>query len=106
MLSFLLGLGLVAYFVSNSTRRGFSTTFISSLAALLDNHTRHLETSKVHLLWVFTTILIVDIYSGSITSEVIAPPDDIQFTKTGKLKAENYIIIFPGYLYANALWPH
>lgn len=86
---------LVSIIVSISARQDFITTFISSLAALLDNEIRHFTNSKLYILWLFTTLLIVDFYSGEITSRVIAPPEEILLKSLSDLDKHNFKIIFP-----------
>lgn len=86
---------LVSIVVSITTRQDFCTTFLCSLAALLDNEIRHLKNSKLYILWLFTTLLIVDLYSGAITSQVIAPPEYSRLTKFSQLEANNFSMILP-----------
>lgn len=88
-------LALVSLGVSISTRRSFSTTFLYAFVVLLDNEIRHLKNAKLYILWLFNTFLIVDFYSGAISSQVIAPPKDTQPTKFSQLQENNFSIIFP-----------
>lgn len=86
---------LLSTVVSISTSHGFFITFLSSVAALLDNEIRQFTDSKLYVIWLFTTLLIVDFYSGEITSQVIAPPEESYLTRFSDLQKNNYSIIFP-----------
>lgn len=85
----------VSTVVSISTRYGLFLTFLSCLASLLDNEMRRFSGSKLYVLWLFATLLIVDFYSGAITSEVIAPPEEIRLTSLSDLEEQNFSLIFP-----------
>lgn len=93
---------VVSKLVSISSHYDFFTTFMSALAALLDNEMTRVVNSKLYVLWLFTTFLIFDFYSGAITSQVIAPPENVWMTKISQLEQHNYTIIFPNQLYANS----
>lgn len=80
--------------MSISTQNGLSITFLSSLAALLDNEIGHFTNSILYILLLFTTLLIV-VYSGAIISEVIAPPEEICLTNLYELEEHNFSHIFP-----------
>lgn len=87
---------LVSLVVSYSSRHGFFHTFLTALAALLDNEMTHITTSKLYLLWLFATLLICDFYSGEVTSQVIAPPEeDVLFKTFEDVEKNNFTIIFP-----------
>lgn len=86
---------LVTLIVSYSTGHGILKTFMSTLAALLDNEVTHIVNSKLYVLWLFMTLLIFDFYSGEITSKVTAPPEPEDMTMLSELQDHNYSIIFP-----------
>lgn len=94
---------LVSFAISISTHHNFLTTLFSALGALLDNEIRHITKSRLYILWLFTTLLINDFYSGAITSRVIAPADEIRLRKLADLEKNNFSIIFPHQIPSNAI---
>lgn len=94
---------LVTVLVSQSKRRRIFHTFLSVLAALLDNEMSHITKSKLYVLWLFTTLLIFDFYSGAITSQIISPPQPAVMTHLDQLVKNNYSIIFPHKVIANVI---
>lgn len=85
---------LVSWLVSFSSQREFVPTFMSALAALLDNEMVHVQNSKLYVLWLFTTLLIFDFYSGAITSQLIVPPEETLLSRFADLERNNFTIIF------------
>lgn len=86
---------LVSIFVWQLTSHGFSIIFLASFSSLLGNELSLGIRSKLYLVWLFTTLHVLNLYSGAITSHVIAQPSELQFTKLAELEQENYIMIFP-----------
>lgn len=86
---------LVSWLVSRLNHRNFFVTFLSALATLLDNEMTHIFHSKLYVLWLFTSLLIFDLYLGAITSQVIAPPEEAYFTKLADLERNNFTLVFP-----------
>lgn len=85
----------VSILVSISIRQKFFTTFMSALAVLLDNEMTQVVNSKLYVLWLFITLLIFDFYSGAVTSEITAPPEEVWLTRIHQLEEHNYTLIFP-----------
>lgn len=93
----------VSILVSVSTSHNFFIAFLSAFAALLDNEMRHFTNSKLYILWLFTSLIIVDFYAGVITSRVIAPPEETHLETLSDLEQNNFTIIFPHNIPANAI---
>lgn len=85
---------IVSWLVSISTNRGFGLTLLSTFAVLLDNEMTRTVSSKLYVLWLFVTLLICDFYTGHITSQVIAPLEQVTLKKFTELINHQYSIIF------------
>lgn len=91
----LLLLVLMSLVLSISNRRGYLATFLSALATLLDNEMTQIRNSKLYILWLFVSLLLFKFYSGDVTSEVIAPPEEYRLEKFSDLEKQNYRFVFP-----------
>lgn len=85
---------IMSWLISISIRRNFFATFLSALAALLDNEMSRIVNSKLYILWLFMTLLIFDFYSGAITSQLIAPSEEALLGKFSDLEQNNFAFIF------------
>lgn len=92
----LLTLILVTIFISFLWRHKFFSVLFSAIACILANNMPLNLKSKTFVLWLLTSVLMLQLYSGSITSHVIARPGELQLTKIKHLSQENYSIVFPG----------
>lgn len=90
-----------SWLVSISSRINFDKAFLSVLATAVDNEMSRIYNSKLYIIWLFVSLIIVDFYSGAITSQVIAPPDELRLKKIQELDEHNYTLIFPNKIYSN-----
>lgn len=93
----LLSLILVSLVLSKSHfRSNIFSAFLASLAILLTNNAGDVRNSKLFVIWMMSTLILVNIYSGEITSQIVRPPPENVMTHWNELEENNYTIVFNG----------
>lgn len=88
-----ISLTLVSAILALLVRRNIVVTLLSSLAVLLEDEMNHFK-SKLYVLWLLISVLLVEIYLGKITGDVTAPSRAKAFGQLSELYQANYSLIF------------
>lgn len=82
----------------------FTRVIMPILAATLSFGTTGPPTkSKIFLLWMVTCMIVGNLYSGEVTSQIMIPPKDEVMTEFRQLVERNYTMVFPGASSASGL---
>lgn len=88
----LLSVGVIAF--SSFSRKDISAKLLSSLAPLLNIGSVTGGNSKLFILWMFTCLILVNVYTGELTSKVIIPPPDESISNIEQLEKNNYTLFY------------
>lgn len=92
--SLIVALMLVGLLVKTTERLGFVPAFFSSISPLLLAGQSVRIRSKLLVLWMMASMILVTFYSGEMTSLVIKPPSDLVMEKLSELEKNNYSLVF------------
>lgn len=80
--------------VKGEISKEFSLIILGALSVLLSPGAAGLKsTSKLFVIWMFTSLVFVTYYSGSLTSLVTSPSPDLRITKMEELFTNNYSFV-------------
>lgn len=78
----------------------FMVTLSGIVSAGVAVKSKHLQRSRLLILWLYFCLIFATYFSGSLTSVVISPPKEYRMTKTSDLFQRNYSLVLMSEAYA------